>query len=98
MVKIYGGTVPTKKNSGYCRMTHKVNSVDINLRSYYNNFINLHIFSLTDMGDFECWICKIDTFFYFAMINTNALTSNSTNRVQLSLVKSWSNLNNNLGI
>lgn len=28
---------------------------------------------LIDMDDFECWMCKIDTCFYFVLIDANAL-------------------------
>ena len=38
-----------------------------------NNFVNLHIFSLIDVGNFEVWMCKIEQFFYFAFYDVNAL-------------------------
>ena len=50
-----------------------MNSVDVNLHKNYNNFANLHIFSLIDVGDFWVWMCKIKHFFYFALTDTNAL-------------------------
>ena len=48
-------------------------SVDVNLHKNYNNFANLHIFSLIDVDDFWVWMCKIKHFFYFALTDTNAL-------------------------
>ena len=38
-----------------------------------NNFVNLHIFSLIDVGNFEVWMCKIEQFFYFSFYDVNAL-------------------------
>ena len=29
--------------------------------------INLHIFNLTDVGNFGSWMCKIEPFFYFSL-------------------------------
>ena len=49
-----------------------MNSISVNLHNYCNNFTNLHIFNLTDVSDFGDWMCKIHTFFYFALINANA--------------------------
>ena len=31
----------------------QVNSINVNLYNYYNSFVNLHIFNLTNMGDFK---------------------------------------------
>ena len=59
----------------------KVNSINVNLHSYYNNFANLHIFNLNNVGDFGDWTCKIDTFFYFVLINANALESKKKNQI-----------------
>ena len=44
---------------------YKMNSVSVrvNLYNYSSNFANLHIFSLTNMSDFEPYICKIESFF-----------------------------------
>ena len=50
-----------------------MNSVNINLHGYCSNFINLHIFSLIDDGNFEVWMCKIEQFFYFTFYDVNAL-------------------------
>ena len=50
-----------------------MNSISINLHTYCSNFVNLYIFNLTDVGDFEVLMCKIDTFFYFALFVANAL-------------------------
>ena len=52
-----------------------MNSINVNLHSYYNNFANLHIFNLNNVSDFGNLTCKIDTFFYFVLINANALES-----------------------
>ena len=50
-----------------------MNNVNINLHGYCSNFINLHIFSLIDDGNFEVWMCKIEQFFYFTFYDVNAL-------------------------
>ena len=50
-----------------------MNSINVNLHNYYSNFVNLQIFNLTNVGDFESWMSKIDTFFYFALIDANAV-------------------------
>ena len=52
-----------------------MNSVSVNLYSYCSNLVNLQIFNLIDVGDFGRWICKMDTFFYFALIDANALSN-----------------------
>ena len=44
-----------------------MNSVDVNLHKNYNNFANLHIFSLIDVGDFWVWMCKIKHIFLFCI-------------------------------
>ena len=64
-----------------------MNSINVNLHSYYNNFANLHIFNLNNVSDFGNLTCKIDTFFYFVLINANALESRigGGNRLWLSL-------------
>ena len=46
----------------------KVNSIN---QCYYSNFANLHIFNLSDMGNFGSWMCKIDIFFYFALVRAS---------------------------
>ena len=51
-----------------------MNSVNINLYGYYSNFANLHIFSLTNLSDFESWKGKIEEFFYLAFSITSALS------------------------
>ena len=33
-----------------------MNNIDINLYGYYSNFVNLHIFNLTNVSDFEVWM------------------------------------------
>ena len=48
------------------------------LHSFYSKFANLHFFSLIDEGYFEDWMRKIDAFFYFVLIEANALMVNST--------------------
>ena len=50
-----------------------MNNNSINLFDYYNNFANLRIFNLTDVGDFEAWMCKNEPFFYFPLSNANVL-------------------------
>ena len=50
-----------------------MNSVSSNLHVYCNNFANIHIFSLIDVGDFRAWMCKIKHFFYFALTDANDL-------------------------
>ena len=56
----------------------KVNSVNINLHNYCNNFTNLHIVNLTNVGDFiyiyiyiEC--VKVISFLYFALFGAEML-------------------------
>ena len=51
-----------------------MNSFSVNLHNYYNNFENLHIFSLIDMSGFGTWMCKIEQFFYFSLFDANALS------------------------
>ena len=55
-----------------------MNSVNINLHNYCNNFTNLHIVNLTDVGDFvyiyiyiEC--VKVIPFLYFALFDAEML-------------------------
>ena len=43
------------------------------LHGYYSKFANLHIFNLTNVGDFETSMCKIEHFLYFALYDANAL-------------------------
>jgi len=43
-----------------------VNIISVNLHSYYNNFVNLHIFSLTDVGDFGAECVKL---IYFSILH-----------------------------
>ena len=40
---------------------------------FFSNFANLHSFSLTNVSDFDIEYVKFDTFFYFALIDANAL-------------------------
>jgi len=42
-----------------------MNNNSINLYDYYNNFANLRIFNLTNVDDFEAWMCKIEPFSIF---------------------------------
>ena len=54
-----------------------MNSACVNLHCYYSNFVNLHIFSLINVGDFKTWICKIESLFFilFCILSyANALT------------------------
>ena len=44
-----------------------MNRNSINLYYYYSNFANLRIFNLTNVGDFEAWMCKIEPFFLFSI-------------------------------
>ena len=45
-----------------------MNSFSVNLHNYYNNFENLHIFSLIDVSDFRTWMCKIEQFFLVCIV------------------------------
>ena len=63
-----------KKKKTIC----KVNSVNINLYRYCNNFANLHIFNLTDVSDFESLKKKLfrkkTEQYYSQVIGTSHLT------------------------
>ena len=37
-------------------------------------FYKFTYFSLTDVGDFETWICKLETIFYYTHTNANTLS------------------------
>ena len=43
-----------------------MNIVSVNLHSYYNNFVNLHIFCLTDVSDFGIECVKL---IYFSILH-----------------------------
>ena len=40
-----------------------------------NVSINLHIFSLINVSNFRGWICKIERYFYFPLIDANAINA-----------------------
>ena len=50
-----------------------MNNASVNLHCYCNNFTNLNIFNLTNVGNFGTWMCKIESIFYFALFDANAL-------------------------
>ena len=39
------------------------------MQATVSNFTNLHIFNLTDVGNFGSWICKIELLFYFSFLD-----------------------------
>ena len=39
------------------------------MQATVSNFTNLHIFNLTDVGNFGSWICKIESLFYFSFLD-----------------------------
>ena len=39
------------------------------MQATVSNFTNLHIFNLTDVGNFGSWICKIGSLFYFSFLD-----------------------------
>lgn len=54
-----------------------MNGISVNLHNYGSNFANLHIFSLTYMGDFEPYICKIVSFLFFNFFNFASSDANT---------------------
>ena len=54
-----------------------MNNASVNLHCYCNNFTNLNIFNLTNVGNFGTWMCKIESIFYFALFDANALNKKS---------------------
>ena len=54
-----------------------MNSVNVNLYSYYSKFINLHSYTVIDIGHFLAKMYKFYTFFYYYHIQTDlsALTN-----------------------
>ena len=54
-----------------------MNNASVNLHCYCNNFKNLNIFNLTNVGNFGTWMCKIESIFYCALFDANALNKKS---------------------
>ena len=50
-----------------------MNSVSVNLHNYYRKLVNLHNYTLTNIGQFQAKLYKFYTFFYYTQTNVNAL-------------------------
>ena len=49
-----------------------MNSISINLHSYYNKFVNLYTYILINMSHFWAKLCKFYTFFNYKVTNVSA--------------------------
>ena len=50
-----------------------MNSVSVNLHSYCSKLVNLHNYTLTNIGQFLAKLYKFYTFFYYTWTNVKAL-------------------------
>ena len=52
-----------------------MNNISVNLNDYPNKFVNLHNYTLIDVGHIKIKPCKFYIFFYYIQINLIAFTS-----------------------
>ena len=52
-----------------------MNSVNVNLHDYYNKFVNLYNYTLTDVGHFQEKLCKFYIYFYYTPTDVSALNA-----------------------
>ena len=51
-----------------------MNNDNVNLYDYYNNYVFLHNFAWSNVGEFQTWLDKMRYFFYYISSDMSALT------------------------